>query len=144
MASFRCQSRSDRSWTFSGTLELEWNFNLLGGGGNPAAFYRSGDQEWRHDSHGSVAAGAELSFGNDYEGVELDMSSDPPTQKRSWFPVETVSNSESGFERVYQGSCLTQRWPLEIAAGGSSWHTTTIVVTQSRDRSAEEAERGRG
>jgi len=125
---------------FEGALELEWNVNLLGGGGNPAAYYRSDDQEWRHDSAGSVDAGAELAFGNTYEGVDISISADPHAPA-TWFPVETVSNSESGFEGVYQGSCLIQRWPLNLAAGASSWHTTTIVVTQTRDRSAEEAER---
>ena len=34
------------------------------------------------------------------------------------FPVETVSMSESGLERTYQGSSLTMLWPLDQAAGG--------------------------
>ncbi|HUT55082.1 MAG TPA: alpha-amylase/4-alpha-glucanotransferase domain-containing protein [bacterium] len=36
------------------------------------------------------------------------------------FPVEAVSQSESGFERTYQGSCLWLTWPLKLAAG-ESW-----------------------
>ncbi len=67
-----------------------------------------------------------------------------PSASASWFPVETVSNSESGFERVYQGSCLIQRWPLALAAGQSVTFTTILSFTQSRDRSAEEAERSDG
>ena len=34
-----------------------------------------------------------------------------------WAPIETVSNSESGFERVYQGSGLLLSWPLRLAPG---------------------------
>jgi alpha-amylase len=34
-------------------------------------------------------------------------------------PVETVSNSEAGLERVLQGVCLAIRWPLDLAPGGS-------------------------
>lgn len=122
----------------SGTLELEWNVNLLGGGGNPAAYYRSGDTEWRHDSAGFVEAGAELSFGNTYEGVNIALEANPPAPAE-WFAVETVSNSDSGYERVYQGSCLVQRWPLALDTGQHATFTTILAVTQSRDRSAEEA-----
>ena len=34
------------------------------------------------------------------------------------FPIETVSNSEAGFERVYQGLSLTAHWPLDLEPGG--------------------------
>jgi hypothetical protein len=85
-----------------------------------------------------VDAGAELRFGNSYEGVDMTLRCDPPAPAE-WFAVETVSNSDSGYERVYQGSCLVQRWPLALAAGGSTTLTTTMSFTQSRDRSAEEA-----
>ena len=33
------------------------------------------------------------------------------------FPIETVSNSDAGFERAYQGSCLLAHWPLELGPG---------------------------
>jgi 4-alpha-glucanotransferase len=128
---------------FHGDVELEWNINLLGGGGNPAAYYRSGEEDWRHDSAAAVDAGAELSFGNSYEGVDISVGAEPPAPT-SWFAVETVSNSESGFEGVYQGSCLIQRWPVTLGVGQSATFTTLLSFTQSRDRSAEEAERGRG
>jgi len=35
------------------------------------------------------------------------------------YPVETVSQSEGGFERTYQGTCLLLRCPIELAPGGS-------------------------
>ena len=35
------------------------------------------------------------------------------------FPLETVSNSEAGFERTFQGlSCLCV-WPIELRPGGT-------------------------
>ncbi|RJP22851.1 MAG: DUF1926 domain-containing protein [Candidatus Abyssobacteria bacterium SURF_5] len=34
-----------------------------------------------------------------------------------WFPIETVSQSEAGFERTYQGSCIVAVWPLTLEAG---------------------------
>jgi 4-alpha-glucanotransferase len=33
------------------------------------------------------------------------------------FPLETVSQSESGFERTYQGSVMVILWPCELQAG---------------------------
>jgi hypothetical protein len=61
-----------------------------------------------------------------------------PETTQEWFPIETVSNSEAGFERVYQGSCLTQRWPLKLLAGVPYSVTTMISFEQTRDRAAEE------
>ncbi|HUP82850.1 MAG TPA: alpha-amylase/4-alpha-glucanotransferase domain-containing protein [Candidatus Limnocylindria bacterium] len=122
---------------FAGALEVEWNLNLLGGGTNPEAYYAWADQEMPHDSPGSVAAGVHLSFGNRYEGVAISVAPQPAAAQQ-WFPVETVSNSEAGFERVYQGSCLTQRWPLKLRAGQSATCSTTFRFEQTRDRAAEE------
>ncbi len=83
-----------------------------------------------------MPADSHLFFGNNYEGVELSILPDDGAQ---WFPVETVSNSEAGFERVYQGSCLIQHSELNVAAGATWLFTTYIEVRQSRDRAAEEA-----
>lgn len=47
-------------------------------------------------------------------------------------PVETVSLSEDGFERVYQGSQILAVWPLELEAG-REWHARlTLRVTSVR------------
>jgi len=38
--------------------------------------------------------------------------------KEIWVaPIETISESEEEFERVYQGSQILAVWPLELAAG---------------------------
>lgn len=123
-----------------GTLELEWNLNMLGGGANPAAYYRWAGEAVRHDGSGDLTAdeAAGLAFGNRREGVEVRLSSVPPARAR-WYPIETVSNSEAGFERVYQGSCLILSWPLRLSAGASCQVSATLQVNQSRDRAAEEA-----
>ena len=123
---------------FRGALDLEWNLNLMGGGGNPEAYYAADGQETRHDSSGSVPAGTELRMGNRYEGLELCVELDPPADQ-AWSSVDTVSNSEAGFERVHQGSCLVQRWPLQLAPTEHRTFAVRLRVTQSRDRAAEEA-----
>jgi len=42
-------------------------------------------------------------------------------------PIETVSNSEAGFERVFQGNAMMPIWPVSLAAG-ASW---SVTITQS-------------
>jgi len=43
----------------------------------------------------------------------------------AWGPVETVSVSEAGFERIYQGLALLLTWPI---AGTTAELTTTLEV----------------
>jgi alpha-amylase len=110
---------------------------MLGGGGNPAAYYRLGDERLTHDSHGQQTDLAAMVSGNEYIGVELATTVEPPTTAW-WAPIETISNSEYGFERVYQGSALTFVWPVELAAGGRRTVALRHHVTTAVDRSAEE------
>jgi hypothetical protein len=44
------------------------------------------------------------------------------------FPVRTVSQSESGFERTYQGSCVVAVWPLMLDAGDTVERTVNLRV----------------
>ena len=67
----------------------------------------------------------------------MDVGLDPPG-RLTWFPIETVSNSEGGFERVYQGSSLLVRWPLRLVPGGAAIVRMRLAVTEARDRAIEE------
>jgi hypothetical protein len=43
-----------------------------------------------------------------------------PGASEFWIaPIETVSESESGFERVYQGSQILAVWPMRLGNQGS-------------------------
>ena len=55
-----------------------------------------------------------------------------------WAPIETVSNSEAGFERVYQGGALLLSWPARLAAGEQWTRTISHVVATTHDRATEE------
>ncbi len=121
-------------------LAVEWNVNLIGGGHNPAAYYETESAERSpHDFAGQVAWATTLAFGNDFEGVRIDASCVPPA-RLTWYPVETVSNSEGGFERVYQGSSLLFRWPVALAPGEARTFTVSFAVSQTVDHSAAEAQ----
>ncbi len=45
------------------------------------------------------------------------------------YPVETVSQSEGGFERTYQGSCLLLRTPLALPPRGKAELSLSVEVT---------------
>jgi alpha-amylase len=55
-----------------------------------------------------------------------------------WAPIETVSNSEAGFERVYQGSALLLSWPVRLARGERWTRTIVNTVATARDRAEDD------
>ncbi|MET1232425.1 MAG: alpha-amylase/4-alpha-glucanotransferase domain-containing protein [Candidatus Limnocylindrales bacterium] len=130
------ENRSGR--LYGADLGLEWSICLSGGGGNPAAYYEvEGGADGRparspHDGSDDLALAQQVSFGNDHDGVRIDANLEPAA-RITWFPIETVSNSEGGFERVYQGSSLLFRWPLRLAAGETTSVRLRLGVTESRD-----------
>jgi 4-alpha-glucanotransferase len=110
---------------------------MLGGGGNPAAYYLLDGERVPHDAVGSRAALRELRSGNDYVGLDVATRVEPAAE--TWIsPIDTVSNSEAGFERVYQGSALVFAWPLVLPAGVATTVRIEHTVTTSRDRAVEE------
>jgi len=104
------------------TFGSEWNVNLLGGGHNPAAYYLVPGQELEDkalDSTGELQNVRELAVGNSWLNLEMHLRLSK--EALFWrFPLETVSGSEAGFERTYQGSCLLLQWPLTLPAGESA------------------------
>lgn len=103
----------------------EWNFNLLGGGGNEQAYYKVPGQtlENHHfDSTGELQQVHEVHIGNSWLNENLAfVLSQPATLWR--YSIDTVTGSEAGFERTHQGSCMTFIWPLLLDAG-ESWGLT--------------------
>jgi alpha-amylase/alpha-mannosidase (GH57 family) len=100
----------------------EWNFNLLGGGGNEQAYYQvEGHQlaNQHFDSSGSVPQVREFHIGNTW--LQQDLGFKLSQETTLWhFSIETVTGSEAGFERTHQGSCIALLWPLILDAG-QSW-----------------------
>jgi alpha-amylase len=111
--------------SFEGLLGIEFAVMLLGGGHNPAAFHEVGGRRIAHDEALVAGAVTSLGAGNEQAGVTLETTTDGPVD--AWIsPIETVSNSESGFELVYQGSCVLLHRQVELAPGASA----TIRVEQ--------------
>jgi alpha-amylase len=107
----------------------EWNFNLLGGGHNPQAYYRVMGQDTETvyfdstDEHMDVS---EFHIGNTY--LQQDMGFQFSKKATLWrFSIETVTGSEAGFERTHQGSCATLIWPLLLQTG-ETWGVEIIAT----------------
>ncbi len=119
-------SNSSRSFTFG----VETNWALLGGSGPDVFLQARGDAE-----RVPAMAAAELESVDSARLVVnwLNMEIGLALSKEArflWFPIETVSNSEAGFESIYQGSCLVWLWPLKLAPG-SSWDVQIGVELRS-------------
>ena len=71
--------------------------------------------------------------GNDYVGIGVTTTVSPPADAW-WAPVETISNSEGGFERVYQGSGLLLSWIIDLAPGESASFVVAHAVATTLDR----------
>jgi alpha-amylase len=122
-------------------LALESAFDLMGGGGNPAAYYEAGPDRSAHDAAGEREQAAGLAFGNDDAGLRIEATLSEPG-RICWFPIETVSNSEAGFERIYQGSSLTLEWPVALEPGDRHAWSVRFEARQSRDLAVDESLRG--
>ncbi len=118
-------------------IGIEWNLTMLGGGRNPAAWYEVGGERSAHDGSGVLDGVTAVRQGNDHVGVTVDTSVEPAADAW-WAPIETISNSENGFERVYQGSALLLSWPLTLGAGERRAFRVDHVVSTTRDRALEE------
>ena len=56
------------------------------------------------------------------EWQRVDLAFQAPGADRFWIaPIETVSESEDGFERIYQGSQVIAVWPVELSPG-AQWN----------------------
>jgi alpha-amylase len=116
-------------------LGVEWALTMLGGGGNPAAWWNVGGVRSAHDASGTATGISTIAQGNDFIGVSVTTTTSDADAW--WAPIETVSNSEGGFERMYQGSALLLSWPVRLAPGDRWTRTVTNIVATTRDRAEE-------
>jgi alpha-amylase len=100
----------------TGVFASEWNLNLLGGGRNPSAYYMVEGTELEDtslESIGELTNVRELVVGNSWLGIEMTLRAN--VEATFWrFPIYTVSGSEAGFERTYQGNCVLLQWLFKL------------------------------
>jgi 4-alpha-glucanotransferase len=84
------------------------------------------DQNERHILRwgGGVPASG-LRLVDEYQNVAAAISA--PEARDFWIaPIETVSDSEDGFERVYQGSQILAVWPADLKPG-TAWRGSLVL-----------------
>ena len=106
-------------------------------GGNPSAWWEVEGGRTGHDVARTHERVGRLLQGNDHVGLQVETIVDPACD--AWIaPIETISNSESGFERVYQGSALLLSQVVALEPGESIDLHLEHRVTVATDRAAAE------
>jgi hypothetical protein len=81
-----------------------------------------------------VVPGGDLALMDKWQNVAITISG--AGAREFWVaPIETVTESEQGFERVYQGSQILPVWPLELAPGALWTGRVTLRVGLARSAS---------
>jgi alpha-amylase len=94
-----------------GTWVVQWNLALTAG--HAADRYFSLPERPTLATPGRVTR-TRVGLVDEWAGVAIDLRA-TPAAAFAWAPVETVSVSEGGFERIYQGTAITLAWPLDGA-----------------------------
>jgi len=100
---------------------VEHNFTLLAGDAADRTYVLPEGrlEDSRMASAGVLSDIQTLGMRDEFFGFELQLKYSPAVEL--WrFPVETVSQSEEGFESVYQGSCIAGCWRVQLEPG-QSW-----------------------
>jgi len=112
---------------------IEFNINLLAGD----AFDRYYDipghplEDRKLASIGECVDISEVHLIDEWNEIEVFLKVDKKCN--FWrVPIETVSLSESGFEKIFQGSCLLFYWPLELETGDGFEVTIELGIDSLR------------
>jgi 4-alpha-glucanotransferase len=123
---------------FTARIGTEWSVMLLGGGANPAAYLELEGRRVPHDSRVSAEDAAGFGSGNEFLGVAVTTSVAPAADV--WIaPIQTVSNSEGGYELVYQGSTALVGRVVTLEPGESATIEVAHLAAVAVDRALEEA-----
>ncbi|HTO11893.1 MAG TPA: alpha-amylase/4-alpha-glucanotransferase domain-containing protein [Candidatus Binatia bacterium] len=109
----------------SGRWAVQWNL-ALSAGEAPGRYLTLPGQP-SLGSAGRITAVSEVTLVDEWLGLQARLTWRPAAEL-AWGPVETVSVSEGGFERLYQGLALLLAWPI----GGASAEVTTALEVQAR------------
>jgi alpha-amylase len=109
--------RNDGDETIDVDFATELNFNLLAGS-EPSRYVKVGGSETRHllASEGTDEQTGEVILVDEWQKIRLEIDTSVPA-KLFRYPVETVSQSENGLERTFQGTCLVPSWSMKLAPG---------------------------
>ena len=106
---------------------VETNWALMGGNSKGSYFTADtgGKTEIRLDSLGELKKVNLIKMHLGWLNMNIEFSWGN-TAKLWWYPVETISNSEGGFERIYQGLCVMPVWSV-VLKPGETWSEQLTV-----------------
>jgi hypothetical protein len=105
----------------------EWAFHLLAPDA-PDRYYESNGKklDWpAMNSSGSLTGVSNIRLVDEYLRLAIGIEASGADEIVR-FPIETVSMSEGGFERMFQGSIVMSVWNVELASG-AEWHAALNV-----------------
>jgi 4-alpha-glucanotransferase len=106
----------------AGRWAVQWNLALTAGDAPGRYLTLPGRPSLA--SSGRVHGIEAVTLVDEWIGVRAELSWSPGAEL-AWGPVETVSVSEAGFERIYQGLAVLLTWPLDTAPVGL-WTAITV------------------
>lgn len=124
---YEIKNHGDKTLAF--WFGVEFNFTLLA---RDAAdrYYSSGERQLENvsmSSEGQLGKVRIFSLHDDFFKFKLSLSFTP--EAGLWrFPVETVSQSEEGFERTYQGSCILGHWKTVLKGGKTAVFQVDVAI----------------
>ena len=108
-------------------LGLELILNLLAGNA-PDRYFHGDDWKETLDWAGEKMLQGPLNLRDEWLRLEIELSSNPAPGRWWVSPIYTVSQSEGGFEKVYQGSAILPVWDVAIKTADSWEGSVTLTV----------------
>lgn len=113
---------------------VEFNFAGLPAGANDRFFHTgAGQRLGQLGTHLNLADTLDLNLFDGWLGIDVGLAFNRPTHVWT-YPIETVSQSEGGFELIHQAVCVQPHWHLQGDAEGR-W---SVVIQLSLDTSQAE------
>ena len=113
---------------------VEWNFSGLPGGIEDRYFYRNQHERYGHlGTRLDLRDVTDLGLVDEWLGINVHWSSNRAAELWT-FPIESVSQSESGFELVHQSVVVLPRWYI-VADRDGRW---TVTMNLNVDTSLAE------
>ena len=108
----------------------EFNFGLMAGNA-PDRYYASHTNENLGNLSTLIrrAPAPRFALVDEWLGIEIRLHTEPAAGFMA-YPVETVSGSEGGLERTYQGSAVVAFWPLAARPGEEQIFAVSLEVRQ--------------
>lgn len=108
---------------------LEFNFGLLGGDTPDRYYLLNGSHGGSLNSQGNESNIKSVSLVNEWDNFKVNLNFS--TASQLWrSPIETISMSEAGFERVYQASALLPHWVINLNPGESVSFDVLLCISK--------------